>query len=122
MLLLVQAEAVASLQQAADRLLRHRNTVSRWAADYRRGGLDALLQIKPAGKPPGQRTIPDEAFDALKARLDSETGFASYVEVEHWLRDEHGVTVCYSTLHQIVRYELGAKLKAPRPSHPKKAA
>ncbi len=120
-LLLAQAGAVASIQQAADRLLRHRNTVSRWAADYRTGGLDALLDIGTAGKPPGQRTIPHDAFEALKARLDGDTGFASYVEVEHWLRDEHAVDVCYSTVHQIVRYELGAKLKAPRPSHPKKA-
>ena len=119
-LLLAATGAVASITQAADRLLRHRNTVSRWAADYRRGGLDALLDIGTPGKPPGQRTIPHDAFEALKARLASETGFASYIEVEHWLRDQHGVEVCYSTLHQIVRYELGAKLKAPRPSHPKK--
>ena len=119
-LILAATGAVASVTQAADRLLRHRNTVSRWAADYRRGGLDALLDIGTPGKPPGQRTIPHDAFEALKARLGGETGFASYVEVEHWLRDQHGVEVCYSTLHQIVRYELGAKLKAPRPSHPKK--
>ena len=119
-LLLAATGAVASVTQAADRLLRHRNTVSRWAADYRRGGLGALLDIGTPGKPPGQRTIPHDAFEALKERLGGETGFASYVEVEHWLRDQHGVEVCYSTLHQIVRYELGAKLKAPRPSHPKK--
>lgn len=120
-LILVATGTVATITEAADRLLRHRNTVGRWAADYRDGGLEALLDVKPAGKPPGQRTIPAPAFEALKARLAGPTGFASYVEVERWLREAHGVEACYSTVHQIVRYELGAKLKAPRPSHPKKA-
>lgn len=119
-LILAKTGAVASLAQAAERLLRHRNTLSRWAADYRNGGLEALLTLKPVGKPPGQRSIPALVFEALKQRLECPSGFASYVEVVHWLRHEHAVELCYSSVHQIVRYELGAKLKAPRPSHPKK--
>ena len=35
--------------------------------------------------------------------------------------EEQGVELCYSTVHRIVRYEIGAKLKAPSPSHPKKS-
>jgi RNA polymerase sigma-70 factor (ECF subfamily) len=36
--------------------------------------------------------------------------------------EEHNVELPYATVHGIVRYELEAKPKAPRPSHPKKAS
>ena len=36
--------------------------------------------------------------------------------------EEHDVELPYATVHGIVRYELEAKPKAPRPSHPKKAS
>lgn len=58
----------------------------------------------------------------LKERLAEPEGFASYKAIQRWLADEHGIGLPYSTVHRIVRYELGAKLKAPRPSHPKKAS
>jgi RNA polymerase sigma-70 factor (ECF subfamily) len=34
--------------------------------------------------------------------------------------EEHDVELPYATVHGIVRYDLEAKPKAPRPSHPKK--
>ena len=36
--------------------------------------------------------------------------------------EEHDVELPYATVHGIVRYDLEAKPKAPRPSHPKKAS
>lgn len=119
-LLLVRTGTVTTRGQAADHLARHRNTISLWAADYERGGLDALLTTKPLGKPPGQRTLPTPVFEALQVRLDEPEGFASYTEIQAWLRDTYGLDLPYSTLHTLVRYRLGAKLKAPRPRHPKK--
>jgi hypothetical protein len=44
------------------------------------------------------------------------------VAIQHWLRDEFALEVPYQTLPGIVRYQLKAKLKRPRPSHGKKAA
>ena len=121
LLLLVKEGTVTTRQAAAERLMRHRNTISRWLHDYKHRGLGHLLTRKPIGKPPGQRTLPDPVFEALKTRLDTDEGFASYVEVQHWLQDEYGLQVPYKTVHQIVRYSLKAKLKRARPMHPKKA-
>lgn len=120
LLLLVQAGEVTSKVQAAERLARHRNTIAAWLADYVRGGLDALLEIKSAGRPRGQCSIPEPIFEALRARLHEPEGFASYVAVQQWLRDEYELERSYWTVYQIVRQQLGAKLKAPRPVHPKK--
>lgn len=121
LLVLLKSGAVSTRQQAAEHLARHRNTIGRWLSAYQHGGLDGLLHREAMGKPPGQRTLPTPVFEALKARLATETGFASYVEVQHWLYDEFDLKVPYKTLHKIVRYDLRAKLKRARPHHPKKA-
>jgi transposase len=121
LLVLIKTEAVHSRSEAADRLARHRNTIGRWLAAYQLGGLDALLKQKPLGKPPGQRTLPEPVFEALRQRLATAEGFASYIEVEGWLREAFGLAVPYKTVHKLVRYDLNAKLKRPRPEHPKKA-
>jgi transposase len=122
LLALVQSGAVTSIAQAAERLARHRNTLRRWIASYRSGGFEALTAQGTPGGPPGQRSLTPHAFEALKARLaDPDDGFASYLEAQAWLLEEHGAEIPYTTLHQIMRYGLRAKLKAPRPSHPKKA-
>jgi len=98
----------------------HRNTVAAWLRRYRAGGLEALLTYKEAGAPAGQKTLPPAVFAQLQARLATSSGFASYVELQQWLREEFGLDVPYTTLHGIVRYQLQAKLKRPRPSHAKK--
>ena len=121
LLVLVKEEAVTTRQAAAEHLMRHRNTISRWLYDYEQGGIDRLLTRKPIGKPAGQRTLPGPVFEALKARLGTDEGFASYVAIQHWLHDEYGLVIPYKTVHQIVRYSLKAKLKRARPVHPKKA-
>lgn len=59
-------------------------------------------------------------MEVLKKRLAEPEGFGSYTEIQQWLAEEQGVELPYSTVHGIVRYELNAKPKAPRPSHPKK--
>ena len=58
-------------------------------------------------------------MDRLKARLAEPTGFPSYKAIWQWLRTECKVEVEYNTVHRIVRYELNAKLKVPRPRHHK---
>jgi hypothetical protein len=43
-------------------------------------------------------------------RLATPTGFASYLEVQRWLRDEFALEVPSKTLHGIVHYQFKAKL------------
>ncbi|GAP99949.1 hypothetical protein NIES2104_65150 [Leptolyngbya sp. NIES-2104] len=64
--------------------------------------------------------IPAWAVDSLKRRLDDpETGFGSYTQVQQWLSETLNVEAEYATVHHLVRYRLGAKLKAARPVHAK---
>ena len=120
LLVLIKSGQVTSRRQAATHLALHRNTVAAWLHRYRAGGLEALLTYKEAGAPAGQKTLPPAVLAQLQARLATSSGFASYVELQQWLREEFGLDVPYTTLHGIVRYQLKAKLKRPRPSHAKK--
>jgi transposase len=120
LLVLLKSGQGTSRERAATHLALHRNTVAAWLRRYRDGGLDAFLTYKEAGAPLGQKTLPSAVFAQLKRRLATPTGFASYLEVQQWLRDEFGLEVPYKTLHGIVHYHLQAKLKRPRPRHAKK--
>ena len=120
LLVLLKSGHVTSRGQAAAHLALHRNTVAAWLRRYRDGGLEALLTYKEAGAPAGQKTLPPAVFAQLQARLATSSGFASYMELQQWLREAFGLDVPYTTLHGIVRYQRPAKLKRPRPSHAKK--
>ena len=105
----------------ADHLAVHRHTVARWLNRYRDGGLDALLAREKPGPSPGQRTLPEPVLDALLTRIQDPVGFAGYHAVQAWLHDEFGLDVPYKSVYTLIRYRLKAKLKVPRPEHPKKA-
>lgn len=56
----------------------------------------------------------------MKRRLDDpEAGFGSYTQVQQWLSETLGIEAEYVTVHHLVRYRLGAKLKAARLVHVK---
>lgn len=104
----------------AEHLAIHRNTLATWLERYRRGGLDALVSPAKRGPKPGQRTLPAPVLDALQSRLSDPAGFGGYHKLRLWLHDDFGIEVPYKSLYTLVRYRLKAKLKVPRPEHPKK--
>jgi transposase len=120
MLLLLKTGEAKSRSGAARQLGVHRHTVSDWVTLYEEGGIEKIQEIEDPGPEPGQESIPEGVMEVLKKRLAEPEGFGSYEEIRQWLAEEHGVELSYSTVHGIVRYELNAKPKAPRPSHPKK--
>ena len=122
LLVLLKSAAVTTKREAAEHLAVHRNTVARWLGRYEGGGLEGLLTPDKRGFEPGQRTVPEPVLGALEARLADPEGFPSYVEVGRWLHEEFGLEVPYKSVYNLVRYHLGAKLKVPRPEHPKKAS
>jgi len=122
MLLLLKTGEAKSRSGAARRLGVHRNTIADWIGLYEEGGLEKLREIGEPGPEPGQQSIPPTVMEDLKERLSKPEGFGSYKEIQQWLAEEQGVDLCYSTVHGIVRYDLGAKPKSPRPSHPKKTS
>lgn len=117
MLWWLKSEQVKQHQELSQRLGRDGSTISRWLQKYRQGGLAALLEVKTA---PGRTPeIRGEVLEKLQARLNQPAGFRSYGEIVQWLEDECGLRVDYKTVHQTVRYRLGAKLKVPRPQSTK---
>ena len=121
LLVLLKSRAASTKLEAAEHLAVHRNTIARWLALYEAGGLSALLKIKKRGFEPGQRTVPEPVCEALQKRLEEPSGFSGYDDIQRWLREEFGLEVPYKSVYNLVRYHLGAKLKVPRPEHPKKA-
>ena len=122
MLLLLKTGEAKSRSGAARQLGVHRHTVSDWVELYEEGGIEKIQEVEDPGPEPGQQSIPSGVMEALKDRLAEPEGFGSYKDIQRWLAEEHGVELCYSTVHGIVRYDLGAKPKSPRPSHPKKTS
>lgn len=120
LLVLIGEGRVITRHEAAAHLAVHRNTVGRWLDLYRQYGLEALLQIDSGGAPVGQRTLSAQAFNALQERLAQPQGFASYSEIQQWLAQEWDEVISYSAAHRLVHHRLKAKLKRPRPVHPKK--
>jgi transposase len=115
--LLATGQATSRLQ-VADLLAVHRHTVRAWLAVYEDGGVGALLTIR---KPPGKRSLLTPAVRTkLQARLQRPRGFGSYRELQQYLATDHHIRLAYSTVHGIARYQLRAKPKSPRRSHPKK--
>lgn len=108
-----------SVSEIAKVIGRHRASVQRWLSDYREEGLKKLLATRQSpGRP---QVIPTWAVNSLKQRLDKpEGGFGSYTQVQQWLSETlNFVEAEYTTVHHLVRYRLGAKLKAARPVHAK---
>lgn len=117
-LYLLKSGQAQTRQEVAALVAVHRHTVGRWLETYDTAGLEAMLTIKTHSN---RRPILTRAVrQALAKKLHHAQGFASYGEAQQWLQRRYGVQVRYKTLHRLVRYQLRAKLKVPRPSHVKK--
>jgi hypothetical protein len=72
-----------------------------------------LLERKPhSGR---KHSISDWAQNTLRKRLQQTEGFNSYGEICQWLQTQLGISAPYKTVHQLVRYRLGAAPKVARP-------
>jgi len=120
MLVLVKSGEAKTRKELAKHLAIHRNTIGIWLSIYQSKGLVGLTTIATPFRQTGQRSLPEDIMSALKQRLEEPSGFGSYVEIQKWLETSYNIKIKYRTLHQIVRYNLKAKLKRPRQSHKKK--
>lgn len=120
MLVLLKNGECLKRKEIANRLAVHRNTIRNWLSIYMSNGLTELLNIKTTGPASRQKTLDNSVLSSLKERLEDSSGFDSYIQIQSWIKETHGIDVKYKTLHKIVRYGLKAKLKVPRKSHIKK--
>jgi len=119
LLILIASGQVRTRIAAAERLEVHRNTVGQWLSAYKAGGISGLRTVEKTGAKARQRSVPLPVWEELQARLAAD-GFDSYLEVQRWLAEAQGIALPYGTVHHLVRYRLGAKLKRARPVHGKK--
>lgn len=106
-----QAETVNHLATLSG---RHRTTVSRWLGEYRANGIDGLAKV---GKSSGRnRAIANKIISKIETELKDPEGFQSYSEIVRWLNVVHNLEVSYTVVYKLVRYQLKAKLKVPRPT------
>ncbi|MBD2158784.1 helix-turn-helix domain-containing protein [Leptolyngbya sp. FACHB-16] len=113
MLVWLKQGVVSSRGELAERCQRNNSTITRWLTRYQQGELKELLATRHA--PGATPKIQGEALEKLKARLAQAEGFHSYSEIQQWLEQTCQLTVEYGTLYRVVRYELKAKPKVPRP-------
>lgn len=114
MLLLFRTGQALTHRDAARILQVHRNSIGNWLSIYKAGGIDVLMDIGSTGPPSGQHTLPQNVLAGLKERLSDPSSFRSYVEIQEWLRQTHGLEINYKTLYRIVRYELNISLGRKR--------
>lgn len=112
-LYLLKAGKFKTIQEIADVVGKDRTTIQRWLAQYRTGGLKALLaEPERTGRP---KIIPDYAIERLVEKLKDPQGFPSYKAIQLWLKKELGIDVNYDVVHNLVHDKLQANLKVPRP-------
>ena len=119
LLILIVSGQVKNRSEAAKHLRVHRNSVYNWLEAYKAGGLEQMLQIGTTGPRAEQKSLPAPVFQTLREKVEGE-GFSGYTSAKEWLRTQYGLELPYSTVHKIIRYRLGAKLKRARPRHQKK--
>lgn len=117
-LYLLKTQRAHTILDIAQILAIHRATIGRWLRWYELGGLEGMLEIRT--KPNRQSLIKPVILEDLRKRLKEPEGFRSYREIYLWLREEYGLDIAYRTVHQRVRYRLGAKPKVARTEHIKK--
>lgn len=96
----------------------NRNSISHWFHLYEIGGLQKMLEIH---KPPGAKPkMTAQAIAEIKEILATEKGFRTYKEIHQLVVNKYHIAIGYGAVHKLVRYQLAAKAKSPRPSNPKK--
>ncbi len=109
----IKTGSCQTIQELADHLGRSKSAIVKWLGVYRTQGLSGLLEWNYHG---GRRSrITEVMVAALQVRLNDPTqGFQSYGEIQQWLLQEYQAEIPYSTVHQVVHYQLKAKLKVAR--------
>lgn len=91
-------------------------SVTNWVREYRKGGLDELLQThhRSGRKPSLNEEVCAQLIDGLK-----DGRWKRMKEIRKWLADEHGIVLSNGGM-QYWLAKVGAALKVPRKSHAKK--
>lgn len=85
----------------------------------REGGLEAISERNPGGRPEGWRKgVPPEVMKQFETKLAAHE-FVTLQDAVRWLEQKHGIKASYNRVWYWAK-KLGGVLKVPRPSHSKK--
>ncbi|MGH9879338.1 MAG: helix-turn-helix domain-containing protein, partial [Nitrososphaerales archaeon] len=118
MLYLLRSKQAKNRKEAARLLGVYRETIGDWLRKYERGGIEALLELKPRGG--SESTLPKEVIAALKEKLADPKGFSTYHEVQRWVEQSFGINTTYWVIYYTSTQVLGARPAVARRSHVKK--
>jgi transposase len=105
-------------QEIADLLGRSKKTIQNWVAAFCAGSMDALASKRGQG---GGRPTPLSGEEIQRQITEGlkEGRWQTGVEVQAWLRNEHGLERSLTSVYHLLG-KLGGALKVPRPVHVKK--
>ena len=109
----IKMEKSESRQNLANYLMVKKRTLEGWLTEYRRNGIDGLLEVKARRK--GSKFITEEIHDALSEILnDPKKGFSSYVEARSWVSEKYRIDIKYNCLRNYLIKHFAQKLKVLR--------
>ena len=122
MLHYLQSNVTNKTKELSEKLLVSTTTILAWKNAYLSGGLKELLTYE-RGKHKTNATITPEINKVIVEQLSSPTSaFTSYVDLYHWLKENHLENITYRIVHHHTHTKLKASLKVARKSHIKKDA
>ena len=115
-LLYIKTNKYETRQALSQGLGYHKRTMERWLSKYREGGMKAMLIPDVLERESG--IVTTEIHEGLSQRLqDPESGFSSYVEAQHWVKEKYGVQMSYQWIRAYMIKKFKTKIKQPRKSH-----
>ncbi|MGD1889631.1 MAG: helix-turn-helix domain-containing protein [Cyclobacteriaceae bacterium] len=117
---LYKTQQYQDYESLAQQVGYERHAVGRWFRRYAQHGLAACLQPPNRGKSRKPK-VRGAVLEALRQKLVRPRDyFTSYKQIQYWLQEQYDIRLSYGRVHNLVRYELGAKLKVVRKSNIKK--
>lgn len=87
--------------------------------EVRQGGLEAIWERNPGGRPEGWRKgVPQKVMKQFEAKLANHE-FITLQDAVRWLHDKHRINASYNRVWYWAK-KAGGVLRVPRPSHSKK--
>lgn len=106
-------------QQIAELCGLSRSKIFELLKAVREGGLEAIWERNPGGRPEGWRKgVSAEVMKEFQAKLANHE-FTTLQDARRWLESKHGIDASYQRVWYWAK-KLGGVLRVPRPSHSKK--
>ena len=115
MLIFLKEYPKMPLKEITKLLHVHYETLKGWWKEYKRGGLEGLLEWKVKGYP---GKMNEEQLKEFEKELN-ERGFSSQKEMIKWIYERFGIKYCQQGISNLLK-RIGAKKKVGRPVNVKK--